>query len=52
MLDILLGVFWVSLVIDQLLNQTLCVSYFTDLVLGSFGNWSVIKADTLCYLFY
>ena len=37
MSDILLGVVWVHLVIDQLINQTLFVSYFTKLIWGTVG---------------
>ena len=33
----------VSLVLDKWFNQTLCVSYFTELVLGSFGDGPVNK---------
>ena len=48
MLAVLLSVFWFHLVIEQSLKQTLYVRYFTDLIWGSFGNWPVIKSDTLC----
>ena len=50
LLATLLNWFLIHSLIDQLLNQTLQVRYFTDLVLGSFGNWPVIKADYMCYL--
>ena len=43
MLDILLGIIWVHLLIDQLLNQTLCFSYFTELIWGTFDIGPVIK---------
>ena len=33
----------VHLVLDQLFNQTLCVCYFTELILGLFGNGPVNK---------
>ena len=52
MLDILLSVFGVHLLTDHRLNQTLCVSCFTQSILGSFGNLPVIKADNMCWLFY
>ena len=48
MLDILLSGFGLDLAIYQKLNQTLCVSYFTQSILGSFNNWPVIKSDTIC----
>ena len=35
----------------QQFKQTLCVSYFTELVFGSIDNWPVIKSDTLCELY-
>ena len=38
MLDFLLSVFWVHPEIDQKLKQTLCVGYFNEFILGSFGN--------------
>ena len=47
MLAILLGLFWESLAIEQLLKQTLWVRYFTDLVWGTFGTLPVIKAMLL-----
>ena len=46
MLEILLSLFLVQLVIGRQLKQILCVGHFTELVLGSTGNWPVIKADT------
>ena len=52
MLAILLSWFWVHSFCDQLLNQTLCVRYFTQYIMGSFGNWSVIIADSMCWIFY
>ena len=52
MLAVLISGFWVNLVVDLWLNQKLCVRYSTQYVLGSFGNWSVIKAETMCELFY
>ena len=36
------------LVVGQLLNQTLCVGYFTELVLLSVVNGPVTKSDILC----
>ena len=51
MLAIIFSWFGKCLVIHQWLNQTLCVSYFTKLILGSTGNWSVFKAATLGYIF-
>ena len=30
------------------LNQTICVNYFTELILGSFVNWPVIKEGAMC----
>ena len=52
MLAILLSWFWVYSMIEQWLNQTLCIRYFTEFIQGTFGNWTVIKSDTLCELFY
>ena len=43
MLDILLGIIWVHLLTDQLLNQTLCFSYFTELIWGKFDIVPVVK---------
>ena len=37
MLYIFLGQIWVNSIIDQWLKQTLCVSYFTKLIWGTFG---------------
>ena len=37
MLDISHNIFWVHLVIDQSLNQKLCVGYFTKFLWGIFG---------------
>ena len=34
----------VHLVLDQRFKQTLCVSYFTEMVLGLFGNGPVNKS--------
>ena len=51
MLAILMSLFGVHLIFDQLLMQKLCVRYFTKYILGKFGNSPVIKVDTLCYLF-
>ena len=48
MLDILPSRVWVHSVIDQSLNLTLCVNYFTEWSLGSFLNLPVIEEDTLC----
>ena len=52
MLDILQNQFWVQYVFEQWWNQTLCDSYFTDMILGLFDNWPVTKSDTVCKLFY
>ena len=48
----LLSWFWVHSVIEHIFDQTLCVANFTELILGTFSNWNVIKSDTLCQLFY
>ena len=40
--------FWVHLVIDQWIKQTLCVRFFTGYHLVPFGNWPLIKPDTMC----
>ena len=37
MLDTLHSIFWVHSLIDLCLNQTMCVSYFTEFLWGSFG---------------
>ena len=42
----------VDSVIDQWLKQTLCVSYFTEFIESTFGNWPLIKAETMCYISY
>ena len=34
---------WVYLVIYQIIKQTICVSYFTEMGFGSFGNGPVNK---------
>ena len=39
-------------VMDQWLQQKYCVSHSLNLVWGAFGNWPVIKVDTMWYLFY
>ena len=52
MLDIVLVLLGVELVINQWLKQTLCVSYLTDLIWGTFGTGPVTKADTMCLAFY
>ena len=44
----LLSEIWVKSVMDQWLKQTLCISYFTELILGTIDNGPVIKEDTLC----
>ena len=49
MLGILLSRFWVHLVFEDLLNQTLCVSYFDELIWGKFRISPLIKEDTLCF---
>ena len=51
-LAILMSWFWVQSVIYQWLNQTVCGSYFIELIIGSISNIPVIKADTVCYIFY
>ena len=33
----------VNLVLEKLFKHTLCVTYFTELILGSFGNGAVNK---------
>ena len=43
MLDILLGIIWVHLLIDQLSNQTVCFRYFTELIWGKFDIGPVVK---------
>ena len=43
MLDNSLTLLWIHMLLDQLFNQTLIVSYFTELILESFGNVPVNK---------
>ena len=50
MLDNLLTRTGVNLVLKQYYNQTLCVKYYTEMILGSFGIGQVNKADTICHL--
>ena len=40
----LLTWFGINLVMEKWFNQTLCVSYFTELILGSFGYGPVNKS--------
>ena len=47
-LSILLSWFLAQLLIDRWLNKTLCTSYFTLLILGTYVNWPVMKADPMC----
>ena len=39
--------FWVHLVIDQKIKKTLCVRYFTEWILGSFGYLAVKKRKSM-----
>ena len=56
----LMSSFGVTLVIEQLFKQTLCVRYFTKWInhsewsrqLGYFINLRVSEADTMCYVSY
>ena len=41
--------FGVHFVMDQWIKYTLCVCYFIGYNLGSFGDLTVIKMDTMCY---
>ena len=43
--------FWVVWESDQWLKQTIYVIYYTELILGTFGNLPVNKSDTMSYLF-
>ena len=48
MLAILISGFWLHSLIDQFLTHKICVSYSTELILGTFGIEPVIKSETLC----
>ena len=48
LLGILLSWFGVHSVIDHWINQTLCVSYFTEFIWGIFDNWLVNKEYNMC----
>ena len=47
-LDILMSWLWVNLELNQWLDQTLRVCYFTWMILVIFSIGPVIKADTMC----
>ena len=50
MLAILLNHFPLHKLIDQLLKQIICVSYFPKWLLGTFGSLPVIKRDSVLNL--
>ena len=52
MLSVLLSEFLVNLVNNQWLIKTVCIGYFSELILGTFGNFPVNKKHTQCYPFY
>ena len=39
------------MIIDQYLKKTLWDRYFTEFILVIFGNWPVVKSDTVCWIF-